>query len=111
MRVLHFAGDESMKPWYARSAVFLFKYRFFFKKMVSTSCKPAVVWAVLAAAVGNARGETFRKTFPDCSWKGSTSVSYDTDFTCYDVPSTGYATFTIREVRARRMIARASSPN
>ena len=67
--------------------------------MVSTS---AVVWAVLAAAVGNARGETFRKTFPDCSWKGSTSVSYDTDFTCYDVPSTGYAAYTIREVRARR---------
>jgi hypothetical protein len=22
MRLLHFAGDESMKPWYARNAVF-----------------------------------------------------------------------------------------
>jgi len=68
-----------------------------FRKMVF-----AVVWAVLAAAVGNARGETSQKTFPDCSWKGSTSVSYYTDFTCYDVPSTGYAAYTIREVRARR---------
>jgi hypothetical protein len=63
--------------------------------MVSTI---AVVWAVLAAALGNARGGTF----PDCSWGGSKSVSYETSFTCYDVPRTGYATYTIREVRARR---------